>query len=157
MVKDRTWTGIQIRFGGQRHPEISRRIRHAVAKESGRSHADHGERVRLNRDSRANHGWVRAKVVLPRAIVEHYDRRGAIVIVSFAHEAAHRGAKAERGKVVSGNPLSAHLAGPGFAASYAEPRLTGLNGSQLLELRRRLLQVQVEVIGEDIEIAILLN
>ena len=141
---------VNERLGGNRNPEGGG-ISKAVAKESGRRDADHGERLAVQSYRASDNRGIAAELLLPRPIADHRDRRRAFAIVFGGYDPAGIRANAKHRKVVSGNEFASHrtrrFAGAG--AAYADEIVSCLEGGEFGEAGRVIAKHFVLVVGEE--------
>ena len=107
-----------------------RAVGNAIAKESGRSHTDDGERVRLDGDCLPDDGGIGAEFALPGAVTDYDDGSRCGLVVGLAQNSANIGSNSESGEIIAGNEFTAQFSRKRVAAPHAPLPLPGLHRGQ---------------------------
>ena len=113
--------------------------------------------MRLDQNRRAHDRGISAKGALRGLIAQHRHRRRPWLVVAHGQHTAYLRANAQREKVVAADILAEQRLAHSVAAAHAIGVAPRLYRGQLLKLRRRLLQMQIKVIGIDIEVALVVH
>ncbi len=131
----------------ERDPDGGWIVGDAIAEEAGRSDARHGEWMCLDEYGGTDDGGIGPEIALPGCVADFDSGRCAWLIVIGRQLAAHVRGYTQRRKVVAADVLDAEVLGLGFAAPDVVGILAGLHRRELLELRRCIAQVTIEVVG----------
>src|SRR5258708_29360068 len=142
-------------FARQRYPEIWWIRNYTIAKEAVRCDAGHRERVHLQIDCGAHDVWICREVRLPRAITDNQSRRGRGSVIALVERTARVCADAQCFEVISRDVLTAHLFGRRSTNTNREAFAAGLDRGQLLEFWRRLFEMKIEIVREEIEFTVI--
>ena len=141
----------------QRNPERGRIAVDAIAEEAGRCDSDNREGLVLDVERRADDAGIGGVVDLPGLIAEYRDRGCAGLVVGGKERAAGIGSEAERREIVSGDVFGGFCLCRSWSGADVDAVVAGLEGGELFELGRGVLEVAVEIVGEDVEIAIVVD
>ena len=94
---------------------------------------------------------------LPGGIAENCDRCGSGDVIGGLEHASGVGSDAEGGEVISGNIFGAFRLGHAVADANVHPVLAGLESGELLEFGCVVLYFAVEIVGEEIEVAVIVD
>jgi hypothetical protein len=131
------------------NPEVGRVAAKRLAEETGRRHADDGERVAFHDDGGTDHRRISTVSQPPGMVAQYDDGCGGGSVVIRSEKAPAERAYTERGEVIPGDILSPQRLGSqaGPLPPYAQASAGGLEGSDILELRRFALETLVQGIG----------
>ena len=129
-----------------RYPNIGWIAAQCVAKKSGRSHADDGEGMPLDNESRAHHRRIGSIICLPGLMADHGHRRGGRLVVLGRKQTAAERPYAQRREIVARDVLGPQRFGRdgGALPPHAQTVAAGLKGSHFFEFRRRCFQTLVQ-------------
>src|SRR5579871_3337517 len=113
--------------------------------------------MRLDGYDLANDGSIGAKFIPPGAETEHNDRRRCGCVIAFVEDPSRIGVNSKRRKVIPCYEFSAKFAWKSITSPDAPLPLTCLYRGKRFKLRTRRLQMLIEIVGEDVEVAILTN
>src|SRR5215469_2744417 len=94
---------------------------------------------------------------LPGGIAENRDWRGSGDVVGGLKHASGIGSDAEGGEIISGNILGMLGLGQVIADAYIHPVLARLESGELLEFGCVALDFAVEIVGEEIEVPVVID
>ena len=140
---------------GERHPEVGRALNDAIAKEPRGRDTDHREGMGLHINRGAYDAWIASEIRLPGWIAEHQNRCSTGLVVAWYKRPARINAYAQRSEVIPGNKFRAQRLCRRRSAAHSQGGPSGLQCRKLLQLWRGMLKLKVEVVREEVEIAVI--